>query len=212
MDSARVRTILQAVQDHGEGSISSEERDPLVSQGLLHEVDAGTQDRWTAGGATLPTPPERGRGLSPAALATPGPTAPPELRQMVANLEELSRQKTNLDSLVWNAPTQEYVLPTLAGRSVLADLTTWQQRLEGRTFSDFLQEMDDYRAGLFRTVNKAQAVYAGLVSDEEMPEEDAPAELAFTNVDFRFASMILAQLPIDAGLSYVAFQAFHHET
>ena len=213
MDSGRARAILQAIQDRREASIQSDERDFLVSQGFLTLVDAATRDRWTANVARLIDLRDQVRELSRVALATPGPVAPPELRQMVANLEELTRQKSNLESLVWNAATQQYFLPTLTGRSVLGDLTTWQKRLEGRSFPDFLRDMDAYRSGLFQTVNRASAIHTGLLWDEEMRETDeAPAELAFTNVDFRFAAMILAKRAIEPALLVNAFQSFHHDT
>src|SRR5207247_2375709 len=156
---------------------------------------------------------DRVREMSRVALATPGPVAPPELQQMVASLEELTRQKTNLETLVWNAPTQEYLLPTLAGRNVLADLTTWQRRLEGRTFPDFLREMYDYRAAIVGAVSRASAIQGGLLWDEETRDaEETPLELSFTNVDFRFAAMILAKRAINPSLLVSAFQMFHHDT
>src|SRR5205809_5202494 len=133
MDSGRARAILQMIQDRQEASVQPSERGELVSQGFLVSVDASTRDGWTASVAGLAALRNRVREMSRVALATPGPVAPPELQQMVASLEELTRQKTNLETLVWNAPTQEYFLPTLAGRNVLGDLTTWQRRLEGRT-------------------------------------------------------------------------------
>lgn len=213
MDSGRVRAILQGVQGRAEPSVSREERDPLVAQGLLTPVDAATRDRWTAAAGSLPALRDQVHDLSRVALATPGPTAPPELRQMISTLEELTREKGNLDALVWNGPTQEYFLPTLAGRSLLADLSTWQKRLEGRTFEDFLQEMQAYRMGLLWTLNRANIIYRGLLMDEESRDEyDTSSDLLFTNVDFRFATMILAKRPIDPYLLVRAFQSFHHDT
>ena len=214
MQGDRARAILQALQDHQPASIQLDEREELLSQGLLSRVDAATRDRWTAAIAGLVVLRDRVREMSRVALATPGPDAPPELQQMVATLEELTRQKTNLDALVWNAPTQEYFLPTLAGRNVLADLTTWQRRLDGRTFPEFLREMYDYRAGLFQIVSRASAIHGGLLWDEETREDEevSPPELAFTNVDFRFAAMILAKRAISPPLLVSAFQMFHHDT
>src|SRR5205823_7204610 len=106
------------VRDRAEASIGREERDALITQGLLNPIDAATRDRWVAAVASLPSLRDRVRELGRIALATPGPTAPPELRQSVAALEELTRQKSSLESLVWNPPTQEYLLSTLAGRTV----------------------------------------------------------------------------------------------
>src|SRR2546430_17096235 len=82
------------------------------------------------------------------ALATPGPTAPPELQQMIRELEEIAGQKTSVDSLVWNGPTQEYVKPTLLGRSVLEDLSTWRKHLEGGPFAQFHQAVCTDRRGV----------------------------------------------------------------
>src|SRR5207249_636388 len=201
MDSGRARAILQMVQDRQDASVQPDERGELVSQGFLVSVDASTRDGWTASVAGLAALRDRVREMSRVALATPGPVAPPELQQMVASLEELTRQKTNLETLVWNAPTQEYFLPTLAGRNVLADLTTWQRRLEGRTFPDFLREMYDYRAALFQAVSRASAIQGGLLWDEETRDaEETPMELSFTNVDFRLAAMILATRAINPSL------------
>lgn len=213
MDSSRVRMILQSVEDHQELSMSPDERDVILSQGLLAAVDAATRDRWTAAVAGLPSLRDRVRDLSRQALETPGPTAPPELRQMISNLEELTRQKANVESLVWNGPTQQYFLPTLPGRTVLTDLSTWAARLPGRTFEDFQKEMDVYRAGLWQTTNRAAQLYNGLILDEQSRmEDDLPPSLEFTNVDLRFASMILAKRGLDPAFSVPAFQYFHHET
>src|SRR5438552_220158 len=213
MESNRARAILQMIQDRQEAAVQPSEREELVSQGFLVSVDASTRDGWTASVAGLAALRNRVREMSRVALATPGPVAPPELQQMVASLEELTRQKTNLETLVWNAPTQEYFLPTLAGRNVLGDLTTWQRRLEGRTFPDFLREMYDYRAALFGTVSRASAIQGGLLWDEETRDaEETPLELSFTNVDFRFAAMILAKRAINPSLLVSAFQMFHHDT
>ena len=213
MESDRARAILQMIQDRQEAAVQPSEREELVSQGFLVSVDAPTRDGWTASVAGLAALRDRVREMSRVALATPGPVAPPELQQMVASLEELTRQKTNLETLVWNAPTQEYFLPTLAGRNVLADLTTWQRRLEGRTFPDFLREMYDYRAALFQAVSRASAIQGGLLWDEETRDaEETPMELSFTNVDFRFAAMILAKRAINPSLLVSAFQMFHHDT
>src|SRR5437867_3973685 len=213
MESNRARAILQMIQDRQEAAVQPSEREELVSQGFLVSVDTPTRDGWTASVAGLAALRDRVREMSRVALATPGPVAPPELQQMVASLEELTRQKTNLETLVWNAPTQEYFLPTLAGRNVLADLTTWQRRVEGRTFPDFLREMYDYRAALFGTVSRASAIQGGLLWDEETRDaEETPLELSFTNVDFRFAAMILAKRAINPSLLVSAFQMFHHDT
>src|SRR5438093_89028 len=213
MESDRARAILQMIQDRQEASVQPSEREELVSQGFLVSVDAPTRDGWTASVAGLAALRDRVREMSRVALATPGPVAPPELQQMVASLEELTRQKPNLETRVWNAPTQEYFLPTLAGRNVLADLTTWQRRLDGRTFPDFLREMYDYRAALFGTVSRASAIQGGLLWDEETRDaEETPLELSFTNVDFRFAAMILAKRGINSSLLVSAFQMFHHDT
>src|SRR5438046_1301674 len=213
MESDRARAILQMIQDRQEAAVQPSEREELVSQGFLVSVDAPTRDGWTASVAGLAVLRDRVREMSRVALATPGPVAPPELQQMVGSLEEVTRQKTNLETLVWNAPTQEYFLPTLAGRNVLADLTTWQRRLEGRTFPDFLREMYDYRAALFGTVSRASAIQGGLLWDEETRDaEETPLELSFTNVDFRFAAMILAKRAINPSLLVSAFQMFHHDT
>ena len=213
MDSARVRGILQAVQEHRDASVSPEERDVLVSQGFLGVVDLATRDRWTASVSDLPSLRDRVREMSRVALATPGPEAPPELRQMIADLEQATRAKASLESVAWNAPTQQFLLPTLAGRNLLADLTTWERRLEGRTFEDFQEEMSMYREVLAHTTGRAEAVYRGLLLDEGTQDvEMVPTELLFTNVDFRFASMILAKRSVDPSLLVRSFQFFNHET
>src|SRR5438876_5814411 len=124
MDSGRARAILRMIQDRQEASVQPSERGELVSQGFLVSVDASTRDGWTASVAGLAALRDRVREMSRVALATPGPVAPPELQQMVASLEEVTRQKTNLEALAWNAPAQEYFLPTLAGRNGLAALPT----------------------------------------------------------------------------------------
>src|SRR2546427_453976 len=146
--------------------MSPDERRAFVDQGILSPVDVATRDRWLSTVATLPALRDRVRELSRQALATPGPTAPPELQQMIRELEEIAGQKTSVDSLVWNGPTQEYVKPTLLGRSVLEDLSTWQKHLEGRSFEQFQQDLSTYRGGLFETIQRADLTYRGLVLTE----------------------------------------------
>ncbi len=190
--------------------MTRDERDVFVTQGLLHPVDVATRDSWTASVARLPSLRDRVRELSRQALATPGPTAPPELQKMILDLEEITRAKTGLDSLVWNGPTQEYIKPTLAGKAVLEDLSTWQKRLEGRSFEDVRQQMSSYRAGLFEIINRANVTYRGLTTVEEMHlESDVAFASPFTNVDLRFASMILAKRPLDPNLMVRAFEFFN---
>src|SRR3970282_1052953 len=98
MDSARVRSMLQGVQEHRDASVTPEERDLLVSQGFLGVVDAATRDRWTAAVSELPSLRDRGGAGSRVPLATPGPEAPPELRQMIADLEQATRARASLES------------------------------------------------------------------------------------------------------------------
>ncbi len=214
MDSDRVRAILAGVEGHQEISVTKEERDALVGQGLLKVVDPPTRDAWTAAVANLPSLRDRVREASRVALATPGPDAPPELRKMIADLEELTRQKAALDALIWNGPTQEYLHATMPGRAVLDDLTTWQSRLGGRDLDAFRNEMDTYRAGLGDLVTRAQRVHYSLVVDEESRLSDmiADATSPYTSVDFRFAATILAKRLIDPYLLVRAFQYFNHDT
>lgn len=214
MDGDRARTILTGIDGHQEVSATKDERDALVGQGLLKGVDPPTRDRWTAAVGNLASMRDRVRDLSRQALATPGPDAPPELRTMIADLEELTRQKSALDALVWNGPTQEYLHLTLPGRGVAEDLGTWQSRLGGRDLDAFRGEMDTYRAGLGDLVTRARNVHNSLVLDEEsrIPESMADATSPYTSVDFRFAAMILAKRPIDPYLLVRAFQWFNHDT
>ncbi len=212
MDSNRVRSILDGIQNHQEISVATEERDLLVAQALAKSVDATTRDRWTAAVAGLPSLRDRVRDLSRQALATPGPDAPPELRQMIADLEELTREKANLDSLVWNGPTQDYLGVTLAGRGVLDDLKAWQDRVTDRSFEEFQKALDDYRTGLVTSVNQASQVYRGLTYAEEMSLDEQGTVAPFTNVDLRFASMILAKRPVDPALLVRSFEFFNRET
>src|SRR5207244_5094940 len=104
MESDRGRSIRQMIQDRQEAAVQPDERGELGSQGFLVSVDASTRDGWPASVAGLAALRDRVREMSRVALATPGPVAPPELQQMVASLEEVTRQKTNLETLVWNAP------------------------------------------------------------------------------------------------------------
>ena len=213
MDSDRVRAILAGIQGHQEVSATKEERDALVGQGLGKTVDTPTRDAWTAAVANLPSLRDQVRELSRQALATPGPDAPPELRKMIADLEELTRRKSALDALVWNGPTQEYLNATLPGQGVLEDLTTWESRLGDRDLESFRSEMDRYRAGLADLVNRARAIHNSLVLDEETRIPDMVADAApYTSVDFRFASTILAKRDVDPVLLVRAFQYFNHDT
>jgi len=210
MDSGRVREILQALADHREVSVTADERASLVSEGLLGPVDPATRDRWTAAVSGLLPLRDRVRELSRQALATPGPTAPPELQKMISDLEEITRQKTSLDALVWNSPTQEYFRLTLPGKGVLKDLSTWQKRLEGRSFEDFQREMGGYREGLLQTISRADAVYRSLFLAEAMRSEDEVTfGSPFTTVDLRFASMILSKRPLDPTLLARLFEFYN---
>ena len=214
MQSDRVRAILDGIEGHQEVSASSEERDALLAQGLLKNVDTATRDRWTADIANLPSLRDRVRDLSRQALATPGPDAPPELRQMIASLEEMTREKAALDSLVWNGPTQEYFMVPLAGRTQLEDLKTWRSRLGSMEYDAFEQQMGEYRAGLNQLVTRANLIYNGLVTNEQYAPEEFQGSGAqpFTTVDLRFASMILAKRPVDPVLLVREFEYFHRDT
>lgn len=214
MDSDRARAILAGIEGHQDISVTPDERDALVGQGLLKGVDAATHDAWTAAVANLSSLRDRVRDLSRQALATPGPDAPPELRQLIANLEEMTRQKAALDSLIWNGPTQEFLHATLPGRSLLEDLTTWQSRLGGRDLDAFRGEMDTYRAGLGDVVTRAQRVHNVILMDEQSRLEEAVSDVAspYTSVDFRFAATILAKRALDPYLLAQTFQWFNHET
>ncbi len=212
MQSDRVRAILEGIEGHQEVAVAAEERDALLAQGLVKNVDAATRDRWVADVANLPNLRDRVRDLSRQALATPGPDAPPELRRMIASLEELTREKATLDALVWNGPTQEYLTVPLVGRTQLEDLKTWHTRLGSMAFEAFQQEMSQYRAGLSQLVNRASMIYNGLVTNEQFQSEEFEAAQPFTTVDLRFASMILAKRPVDPLLLVREFEYFHHDT
>jgi len=212
MQSERVRAILEGIQNHQEAAVTAEERGALLAQALLKNVDTATRDRWVAAVANLPSLRDRVRDLSRQALATPGPDAPPELRQMISSLEELTREKSTLDALVWNGPTQEYMTVSLVGRTLLEDLKTWQTRLAGRDFDAFQQEMAQYRTGLVQLVNRAALIYNGLVMNEQMQTDEFETAQPFTTVDLRFASMILAKRPVDPVLLIREFEYFHHDT
>lgn len=214
MDGDRARAILSGIEGHQEVSATPEERDALVGQGLVKRVDPATRDQWTAAVANLASLRDRVRDLSRQALATPGPDAPPELRKMIADLEELTRQKSALDALVWNGPTQDYLQVTMPGRNVMEDLSTWQSRLGGRDLDGFRKEMDGYRSGLADLVTRARNIHNGLVLDEEsrVSESYADTTSPYTPVDFRFAATILAKRTIDPYLVVRAFQWFNHDT
>ncbi len=212
MQSDRVRAILDGIEGHQEVAATADERTALVAGGLLKNVDAPTRDRWVADVANLPSLRDRVKDLSRQALATPGPDAPPELRQMIASLEELTREKATLDGLVWNGPTQEYFLVPLAGRTQLEDLKTWRSRLGAMDYEAFQQQMGEYRAGLNQLVTRASVIYNGLVTNEQYQAEDFDTAQPFTTVDLRFASMILAKRPVDPVLLVREFEYFHHDT
>lgn len=220
MDSDRVRAILAGIGGHQEVSVTQDERNLLVGQGLLKAVEPATRDQWTAAVANLASLRDRVRDLSRQALATPGPEAPPELRKMIADLEELTREKSALDALVWNGPTQEFLHLSLPGKNVMEDLATWQSRLGGRDLEAFRSEMDQYRAGLGELINRAQKVHGSLILDEQARLGNilwdagpvASAASPYTSVDFRFAAMILAKRPIDPFFLAHTFQYFNHET
>jgi len=190
--------------------MSSDERRIFVGQGILTLVDAATRDRWLTAVAALPALRDRVRELSRQALATPGPTAPPELQRMIQELEESAGQKTSVDSLVWNGPTQEYVKPTLLGRSVLEDLSTWQKHLEGRSFEDFQQELSTYRGGLIETIQRADLIYRGLMLTEQTrADNDVTFGAPFTTIDLRFAAVVLAKRSLDPNLLARSFEFFN---
>ena len=211
MESDRVRAILEGIEGHQETAMVPEERDALVTAGLVQTVDTATRDRWTADVANLVSLRDRVRDLSRQALATPGPDAPPELRQLIANLEQLTREKSSLVRLVWNGPTQEYADVTLAGKGILEDLKTWQKRLAGRDFAAFEQEMGKYRGQIAELVDRASVIDKFLILDEQTRAEDewGPSS-PMTNVDARFASTILSKRGINPGMIVSEFQWFNY--
>ncbi|HYM39843.1 MAG TPA: hypothetical protein VEY12_06840 [Thermoplasmata archaeon] len=211
MESDRVRAVLEGIESHQEAAASQEQRDLLVTQGLVRTVDGATHDRWNADVAGLVALRDRVRDLSRQALATPGPDASPELRQMIANLEQLAREKATLDGLVWNGPTQEYVDVTLSGKGVLEDLKAWQRRLPGRDFVAFQEEMAKYRGQIASLVDQASVINKFLILDEQTRTEDEWGPTSpMTNVDARFASAILAKRGINPGMIVSEFQWFNH--
>lgn len=214
MQSDRVRGILDGIEAHQEVAVTPEERNALLSLGLVKNVDPATRDRWVADVANLPSLRDRVRDLSRQALATPGPDAPPELRQMIGSLEELTRAKATLDALVWNGPTQEYLMVPLAGRTQLEDLKVWRSRLGSMEYEAFEDQMGQYRAGLNQLVSRASLIYNGLVTNEQYTPEEFLESSAqpFTTVDLRFASMILAKRPVDPVLLIREFEYFHRDT
>ncbi len=214
MDSDRARAILAGLEGHQTISVTQEERDALVGQGLVKAVDTATRDAWTAAVSGLPSLRDRVQAASRQALATPGADAPPELRQMIADLEETTRRKAALDALVWNDATQESLYATLPGRNILEDLTTWESRLGGRDLDGFRSEMGEYRAGLADIVARAQRIHNFIIVDEESRLEDAVANATspYTSVDFRFAAMILAKRNLDAYLLAHSFEWFNYDT
>ncbi len=191
--------------------MAKDERDLLVTTGLVRTMDTATRDRWTQDVANLTSLRDRVRDMSREALATPGPDAPPELRQMISNLEQITREKSTLDGLVWNGPTQEYVDVTLTGKSVLEDLTTWQRRLGGRDFPQFQDEMTKYRGQIVELVNRASVIDRFLILDEQSRiDETSAGPSAITNVDARFASAILSKRGINPGMIVSEFQWFNY--
>ncbi len=211
MESDRVRAILDGIEARQEATVAKEERDLLVTQGLVRVVDPATRDRWTADVAGLVALRDRVRDGSRQALATPGPDAPPELRQMIANLEQLTREKSTLDGLVWNGPTQEYVDVTLAGKGVLGDLKTWEKRLAGRDFTEFQQELDKYRVQIAAFVGQASVINRLLILDEQSRIDETSGDASpMTNVDARFASAILSKRGINPGMVVSEFQWFNY--
>ena len=211
MESDRVRGILEGIQGHQEAAMTAEERQALVTAGLVRAVDTATRDQWTQQVANLTSLRDRVRDLSRQALATPGPDAPPELRQMISDLEQLTREKSSLDGLVWNGPTQEYVDVTLSGKTVLEDLRTWQKRLAGRDFAAFEQEMGKYRGQIADLVDRGSVINRFLILDEQTRAEDEWGPTSpMTNVDARFASAILTKRGVNPGMIVSEFQWFNH--
>ena len=206
-----MRMILEGIEARQEASATKEERDALMAAGITRAVDPATRDRWTADVAGLAVLRDRVRDMSRQALTTPGPEAPPELRQMIANLEQLTREKSTLDGLVWNGPTQEYVDVTLTGKGVLEDLKTWQRRLAGRDFEGFQAEMTKYRGQIAALVDRASLINRSLVLDEQSRTSDewGPSS-PMTNVDARFAAAILSKRDINPGMLVSEFQWFNH--
>jgi hypothetical protein len=101
-----------------------------------------------------------------------------ELQSSLGRLEELARQKTTLDSLVFNTRTNHHLLLTLDGRRTLVDLDAWDVRFGELPLVDFLKKMAALKSKMATSVKRASSMVRSFTSPEPgliVPEIRGPA-------------------------------------
>jgi len=185
MEARRAFEILSALVQRLEPAAAPTEVGELGGAGLVRTVERPTKEQMESVAAQLRAVTQRVRELGRRLAGQPDDNGKlrAELREETGRLEELSRTRSRLDALVWNAPSQTFLLPTLEGRRLLADLATWRDRFGEGALFDFLSRMARLRKGLDATVVRAGQILPAIFEFEPNA----------TRSDLRAPALILAR-------------------
>jgi hypothetical protein len=193
MNASRVRAVLESFRGGVDPGMTSDEQSELMSLGLLRTVDHGSKRSMERAVRELDSIANRTRrmtrshdsarsrgihweGGSDARARKEGGTE--ELRTSLERLEELVRQKTLLDSLVFNSQTNSDLHLTLDGRRTIADLAAWEARFGDLSLAEFLGKMAGLRSHMASRVERASRTVRSFASPEPgliVPEIRGPA-------------------------------------
>ena len=207
MQSRRVAEILEALKAGKPPAMSHEELTVLTGGNLVRSFDRPTRDRLASEAERLVELTGRVQELSRAVHgwsdgtgvflgasgAYAGPGVREELRSAMNDLEELTRARAVVESLVWNDASESFCFLTLEGRRALADLRNWGARAGDLPHDEFRERLRNYRASLGNAIGRADTILRSLYGWnllDAMPD--------FTRADLRLASIALTARPGDA--------------
>ena len=214
MDCERAFAILASLAQRQNGEMTGEELEDLVSRGLVRSVDKETKARMdseVSGIAAIASRVQNlrrsldsvagSRGLFRREGIAPHEASRIELREIEVRLEEATRTKSTVDSLVWDASAETYVQITFQGRRALSDLAVRRYRLAGASFDEFLEGLRMLRAGLEATVRRSAQILVSISTFNSSISKPA----------LRVPALILAKQGIDTIRYAAAFNRIFSE-
>jgi len=181
METRRALEILTALTQRGEPAAAPFEVGEMGGAGLVRTVGVAAKDQMEIVARELPAATQRVRDLG-RRLAAGGTEEREKLRAQLleeaVRLEHLTQTRAKLDALVWNAPTETFLVPTFAGRRLLTDLAIWRERFGEGALDAFLNRISRLRGGLDATVARAAQMLPSIVDSEpavSRPEARAPS-------------------------------------
>ncbi len=210
----RCRAALESIRDSADPGLTQEEQSELLSMGLVRSVSHDERRSMERSVKEIDTFANRARGMTRRLDSAHTSRVKwesgsggrgqkednrEELRSTLERLEELVRQKTMLDALVFNHQTNASLMMTLDGRKTLEDLAAWEARFGDIQVSDFLRKMAAIRAQMTGSVRKASRTVKSFASPEPgfiVPELRGPAlMMAEQGVDSERLATLMARTP-----------------